>query len=75
MKDNHNLAYMSNTQATRLGPGPRTSTFFSFCLGKLINLNFPWLRIQFRKKSRSAAAAKLTRRNDRKAQAAKAWEM
>jgi hypothetical protein len=41
-------------------------------LGKPINLNFPWLPIQFRKKSRSAEAAKLTRRNDRKAQAAEA---
>ncbi len=54
------------------GPGPTTSTFLSFCLGKPINLNFPWLPIQFRKKSRSAEAAKLTRRNDRKAQAAEA---
>jgi hypothetical protein len=66
---------LSNIQATRLGPGPRTSTFLSFWLGKPINLIFPWLRIQFEKKSRSAEAAKRTRRNDRKAQAAKAWEM
>jgi hypothetical protein len=70
MKDNHNLAYCQTPRPPDLGLDLELQLFFLFDWES--QLNFPWLRIQFRKKSRSAEAAKLTGRNDRKAQAAKA---